>query len=117
MNPIEAVRLGILRAFEFSGTASRAEFWWFVVFYYLVLICTDLLLNGIFGWVPLGQAVLLGGVSVGLLIPAAAVGARRLHQVGISGWWQLMGLSIVGLLPLIVLWSWPARDTASSKAA
>ena len=34
------------------------------------------------------------------LVPSISVGARRLHDVGKSGWYQLLALTIIGLIPL-----------------
>ena len=42
-------------------------------------------------------------VVLGLLLPALAVGTRRLHDIGKSGWWQLIMLTVIGLLVLIYL--------------
>lgn len=52
--------------------------------------------SGLFG--------LLCGVAT--VMPSLAVGARRLHDTGRSGWWQLIALvPIVGLIVLIVWWA------------
>ena len=37
-----------------------------------------------------------------LLLPALAVFARRLHDVGRSGWWMLVSFTIIGIIPLVV---------------
>ena len=39
--------------------------------------------------------------SLALLLPTLAVGARRLHDVGKSGWWQLLYLICCGGLILL----------------
>ena len=39
-------------------------------------------------------------------------GCRRLHDVGKSGWWQLISFTIIGLIPLII---WLASDTHKKK--
>ena len=42
---------------------------------------------------------------LGLLIPNIAVGIRRLHDIGKSGWWYLLILiPIVGSVALIIFW-------------
>jgi len=41
--------------------------------------------------------------SLANLLPALALGARRLHDIGKSGWWQLIALiPLVGIIILIV---------------
>ena len=39
-----------------------------------------------------------------VLLPSLAVGARRLHDTGRSGWWQLLVLTIIGVIVLTVWW-------------
>ena len=39
-----------------------------------------------------------------ILLPSLSVGARRLHDTGRSGWWQLLYLTIIGVIVLIVWW-------------
>jgi Protein of unknown function (DUF805) len=51
-----------------------------------------------------GTGPIQGILQLALLVPTLAVGARRLHDTGRSGWWQLSGLiPIVGWIILIVL--------------
>ena len=40
-----------------------------------------------------------------IIIPNLAVGARRLHDKNKSGWWQLIALTIIGIILLIVWWA------------
>ena len=37
-----------------------------------------------------------------IILPSIAVGARRLHDIGKSGWWQLLILTLIGIILLIV---------------
>ena len=74
----------------FSGRASRSEFWWFYLFGILGGIIAGIIDVMIFGYSievtgPMGWIF-----TIVLLLPSIAVGARRLHDVGKSGWWQLL---------------------------
>ena len=40
--------------------------------------------------------------SIATFFPAIAAGARRLHDLNKSGWWQLIAFTIIGLIPLII---------------
>ena len=86
----------------FSGRASRPEFWWFFLFQILVSIAASMLGD-----------VVAGLVSLAVLLPALAVGARRLHDIGKSGWWQLIMLTGIGLLLLIYWWVQPGSGDTS----
>ncbi|MGN1172458.1 MAG: DUF805 domain-containing protein [Muribaculaceae bacterium] len=80
----------ISRAFNnyanFNGRASRSEYWWFALF------------NFILGCIPFVN--ILAGLA--LLIPSLALGARRLHDTGRSGWWLLLALIPFGAIVLLV---------------
>ena len=102
MNFGQAISTCFAKYATFSGRASRAEFWWFFLFQILVSIAASMLGD-----------VVAGLVSLALLLPALAVGARRLHDIGKSGWWQLIMLTVIGLLLLIYWWVQPASGDAS----
>ena len=86
----------------FSGRASRSEFWWFFLFQILVSVAAGMV-----------SEKLSGLVSLGLLLPALAVGARRLHDIGRSGWWQLLLITVIGLLVLVFFWVQPAKGESA----
>lgn len=57
-------------------------------------------IDTVLGTKPLVNSLL----NLALLVPSLAVGARRLHDVGRSGWWQLLTLTVIGILVLIWWW-------------
>ncbi len=82
---------------DFTGRARRKEFWMFVLFYFIFSIVLGII-DGIIGVQLLGLLF-----SLGSLIPSLAIGARRLHDTGRSGWWQLLYLiPLIGLIIMIV---------------
>ena len=102
MNFGQAISTCFSKYATFSGRASRPEFWWFFLFQILVSIAASMLGD-----------VVAGLVSLAVLLPALAVGARRLHDIGRSGWWQLIMLTVIGLLLLIFWWVQPASGDPS----
>tara|TARA_B100001964_G_C14036471_1_gene510648 strand:+ start:258 stop:842 length:585 start_codon:yes stop_codon:yes gene_type:complete len=77
----EAISMAIRNYFIFKGRSTRAEYWWWLVF--LILATIPLTIAGLI--IPLlGQAFQLF-----TLIPSISLTARRLHDIGKSGWWQL----------------------------
>ncbi|MDP1741932.1 DUF805 domain-containing protein [Polaromonas sp.] len=102
MNFGQAISTCFSKYATFSGRASRPEFWWFFLFQILVSIAASMLGD-----------IVAGLVSLALLLPALAVGARRLHDIGKSGWWQLIMLTVIGFLLLIYWWAQPGSSDAS----
>ena len=88
---------------DFEGRARRTEYWMFTLFNFifsLVLTGLDTLLGFSNG---LGTGVLSGIYSLVVLVPSIAVGVRRLHDLGKSGWKYLYVLiPIVGAIMLLV---------------
>lgn len=78
---------------EFNGRAGRPEYWWFAL--------ATVLAGLVVGWVSdiLGMLV-----NLGLLLPSLAVGARRLHDMGKSGWFQLLWLIPVLGWAVMIYW-------------
>jgi len=94
----------------FTGRAARPEFWWWALFVLLMNVATaliDLFLIapalGIEAFTEDTPQPLSALVSLGLLLPGLAVGARRLHDINRSGWWMLIIL-IPFIGALVLLW-------------
>jgi len=110
MNLKQSVTTCLAKYATFSGRASRSEFWWFIG----AAGAIDLLLKYGGGLVFSRADVLADVVSFAWLAPTLAVGSRRLHDVGRSGWWQLLVLTIIGALWL-VLWCSRAPQQHDNK--
>jgi uncharacterized membrane protein YhaH (DUF805 family) len=90
----------------FGGRSRRKEYWYFVLFNFLISIGIGLV-SGVAGTVLNAEwlsfaAVLLYFLAV--LVPAVAVSVRRLHDTGRSGWWILLGVvPVLGLITLVFM--------------
>ncbi|TFZ47201.1 DUF805 domain-containing protein [Stenotrophomonas maltophilia] len=93
---------------QFSGRASRSEFWWFQLFVVIVSIPLYVL-SFIAGYTGSSTLALVSaGLSVVLwlavIVPLIAVTVRRLHDTDRSGWWYLLMLvPVVGLVVLVFM--------------
>ena len=110
MSFFDAVASAFLKYFDFSGRSSRSEFWWFYLF---ATICGfvgsvwdasmgDTSGNGMMYWIAI----------LATLCPSIAAGARRLHDINKSGWWQLIVFTLIGLIPLVI---WMATEGTKKK--
>jgi uncharacterized membrane protein YhaH (DUF805 family) len=97
--------LGALRKYAvFEGRARRREYWWFVLFVIVISIVLAIVdsMMGTYNS-EIGYGIIGGIFALAMLIPSLAVGARRLHDTGRSGWWLLIGLiPLIGAIVLIV---------------
>jgi uncharacterized membrane protein YhaH (DUF805 family) len=101
MNFIEAIKSGFANYVNFRTRAARSEYWFWVLFVFILAIITAI----IDAMIAPGSEVGPTGVilSLALLLPNLAVGVRRLHDIDKSGWWLLLLLiPLVGLIILIV---------------
>lgn len=95
---------GFRRFADFSGRATREQFWMFFLFY--IVACVVLSILDAF----LGMQVLSTIFLLAIIVPSWAYGARRLHDIGRSGWWQLIVLiPLIGIIVLIVFWAQPSQ--------
>jgi len=89
----------------FSGRAQRREFWYFGLVASIIAIALlglDMATDTYDREAGLG---LLSGIFfVATLLPSIAVGVRRLHDMGKSGWWWLISLvPLVGVIILLIM--------------
>ena len=89
---IEACKMFWKRYAEFEGRSRRSEYWWAYLMTFLL------------GCIP-GLNYISG---LACLIPSLAIGARRLHDIGKSGWNLLLGL--IPLVGWIILIIWFCQD-------
>lgn len=109
MNFMDAVKACLNNYANFSGRARRSELWWFVLFNFCAQIATsivDSIIMSIIGF----TALLSFLVMLALIVPGIAVAVRRMHDIGKSGWWLLLGLiPIVGPIILIIWYVKPGQ--------
>tara|TARA_B100000963_G_scaffold306305_1_gene280896 strand:- start:508 stop:879 length:372 start_codon:yes stop_codon:yes gene_type:complete len=109
----ESIKVCFKKYATFEGRASRSEFWYFYLFLLILGIGTIMIDVGVLGhtleeeYTPMNTLA-----SVVTLIPSFSVSARRLHDIGKSGWWILLYLTIIGIILLIV---WYATDGEKKK--
>lgn len=98
--------LEVLRKYAvFTGRAHRTEFWMFVLVNVAISIALSIV-DVIIGTEGDFGGLLSGLYGLAVLVPSLAVGARRLHDIGRTGWWQaLLLIPLVGLIVLIVWWA------------
>ena len=87
--------------FCFDGRMSKRDFWMFMIPAIIL------------GFVPfVGQLI-----SLALLLPMLGATARRLHDVGKSGWFQLVGLICppIGSIIVLVVWCLPEGQAEANE--
>ena len=97
--------------FNFSGRATRSEFWYFTLFcllFGMLIMLTEYMLG-------IGKVKQTGILSLifdlALVFPSLAVSTRRLHDTNRSGWWNLIMLvPIIGIIVLIVFYCQDSKE-------
>lgn len=86
---------------NFNGRASRAEFWWFILFTFAVgAVCA--LLYAITDWTFFSLVGSLFNLAV--IVPTLAVSWRRLHDTGrAGGWWFINFVPVAGAV-IFIIW-------------
>ena len=96
MNFIESIQTCYKKFFDFSGRASKSEYWWFQLYNAIIYVLS---------FVFQGDLVLLLSILIIVnLIPVYAVGVRRIHDSDKSGWFVLISLiPLIGLYIFVLL--------------
>ncbi|NKK97600.1 DUF805 domain-containing protein [Rhizobium leguminosarum bv. viciae] len=117
----EAVRTVLKQKYAtFSGRASRSEYWWFMLFYFLALfgliIPAFVLAFAFSGGGAVSPAhytvVIWMLFTLAILLPLISLQVRRFHDRNISGWWYLAQF-ILSFIPYVVLVTAPVTIVIS----
>jgi uncharacterized membrane protein YhaH (DUF805 family) len=90
---------------NFSGRARRSEYWYFILFYYIISILA-VVLDNLLGLAMemIGYGLITFLVALAHIIPSFALTVRRLHDVGKSGWFIfIVFIPFIGAIWLLVL--------------
>ena len=106
---VMAVKLFFVNYFNFSGRASRGEFWWAYLAFFIVsiiLAIIDAVIGGVVYGFTESEFLLNNGIFTNIFSLITLIGwisltSRRLQDNGHTGWWQLAYFSII---PTIILW-------------
>ncbi len=102
MNFQDAVKTCLTKYVDFSGRATRPEYWFFVLFVAVVSVVLSIV-----------SQTLAGVFWLAMLVPSIAAGIRRLHDTERSGWWLLIGfIPVIGGIILIILMAQPTKNSA-----
>ena len=100
----ESIRVCLTKYADFHGTASRSEYWWFVLFLAIAGAAVSTL-DPTYGNV----------FFIAALLPLLAAGTRRLRDTGRSGWWQLIALvPVAGIVVLAVFLAQEGTEEAGN---
>ena len=95
----------------------RSEYWNFAVFVSILYIVAEYLDVKIAG-VPYldyyGFGTLMIILTIVTIVPSIAVSIRRLHDINKSGWWLLLALTVIGIIPLIY-WAYLKGDEKENR--
>jgi len=95
----DSISLGFKNYFQFEGRSSRGAYWYFSLFLLIVSVATAFF-DALF--IPENELSPLSSLfSLATLIPSISISVRRLHDIGRSGWWNLLAFTIIGIIPLI----------------
>ena len=94
---------------NFEGRDTRKQYWMFYLFYiifYILCVIIDgvLYANGLVG----EDGFLSIIYSLISFIPSISITTRRLHDIGKSGWWQL--IMLIPLLGILIVFYWMAKE-------
>jgi len=98
---VDAVKLGVMKSLDWSGRASRSEYWYFALAVFLTSLVLGFL-SLVLGFLPI-PGFLSWAVYVALLVPSLGAAVRRLHDTGRSGLQILFAfIPLIGSIILIV---------------
>lgn len=94
---------------DFSGKATRKQFWLFALFQAIIMFVI-FLLSTMDNAVGTLFAIIYVLLAFAFFLPGLAIQIRRLHDIGRSGWWWFICLvPLLGSIVLLVFFLLPSK--------
>ena len=115
MNSFEYFKKCFRQYADFKGRARRAEYWYFVLYTWLISIAVSLVDMLTLGVGEDGMGLLGAIFSLVIFIPSLAASVRRIHDTGRSGWVLLLSfIPVIGWI-LVIVYSCQDSQPGSNK--
>lgn len=115
----EAIKSFFVKAFDYKTRATRAEYWWVVLFTSILMTVTVvmsfilyLVFRSAVGFYI--ALILIGLASIAVFIPQISLSVRRLHDIGRTGKWLIIMYAFSAVQNILSLSSLSQLMTASS---
>ena len=96
MNFLESIQTCYKKFFDFSGRASKSEYWWFQLYNVIIYVLTFVFQGDL--------SLLFSIVVIANIIPTYAAAVRRIHDSDKSGWMVLIAvIPLIGLYIIVLL--------------
>ena len=119
----QAISYNLSNMGKFDGRAARSEFWWWILLIWILNFVVQLLTGGLGILSGSGNASGFLGfigwvISILLIVATLAVGSRRLHDTGKSGWLQLLYLiPCIGWIIIFIMCAQPGTTGDNAYGA
>jgi len=128
MRLFKSIKSGFSNYFSTSGTATRGDFWFWLMFV-CILLCITLIIDGAYMGPIIagffGEEVMAFDQNtprwlsrftlLSLAIPTVTVTMRRIQDGGHSKWWILLAPTVLGLVPLLYFLVKKGRKTSAQS--
>lgn len=99
---------------SFSGRATRKDYWGF----FLINLLIAFVIGIVEAIIGMDDGFISSLYSLAVICPNLALGARRLHDVGKSGWWQIaIVVPLLCFYPLYLMWIKKGNDEINKYGA
>mgnify|MGYP001988263418 CR=1 FL=1 len=113
MSFVTAIQAYFFKWNDFRSRSSRSEYWWATLFVILASYPAGFIIGLLVGFTARSAGFSESAMEVALLITiiplqffiliaSTCLVIRRLHDVDRSGWWYLIIITIIGIIPLLI---------------
>lgn len=101
----EAISLYFRNFINFNGRSTRSEYWFAMLFLFVVSLCANVIDSLLLG----DAGILPALINIAFFLPSLGLNIRRLHDSGKSAWYLLLGIiPFAGWIIMLVFYCQPS---------